>query len=179
MEASKEYNCNMEKDDCTITCIMYKIFKIFTFAVCLTAFLWNSFVIINEFVEDKTIISSDIIEKDLLQLPTIVICNASAYKSKEIKSFSLENYLNNTIKLTDFLVSVRDLGNNDGDAVCINNEKNGIELYTANSNRKPSTFKVESIYSLYRGHCFAFTYNKKVIFHFFYGFNLSSIKIQC
>ena len=118
---------------------------------CLVCFFANNFVILQQFISRKTILASHYRMEKELYFPSIVVCNFSAYKKSEMTTMDLDDYLENTFNLFDTLdlVSIR----------FFNNSENVLYNETHHS----EDLKIESIYTFFRGRCYKFQYNKKVI----------------
>lgn len=130
---------------CTIT----NALKTLTAIICLIGFFANNFAILKQFASGKTILSINLKESEALYLPAIVICNFSAYIESKRASVGVDDYLNNTLKLSNILLSV---------TFDDKYEKN--PLYPK---RKISdNLTVESVYSYYRGHCYLVRYSRMV-----------------
>ena len=125
--------------------------------ICVALFIANSYVIFKQFASHNTILAAKFVEEDTLRFPTLIICNASAYKNPKFPDFRLDSYLNNTIALSDFLIAITQPDKN-GEAGVIENEK---MLY--NSTYSSVNITIEAIRSYYRGNCFKVEYRKKVI----------------
>ena len=125
--------------------------------ICVALFIANSYVIFKQFASHNTILATNYIEEEKLRFPTLIICNASAYKNPKFRDFSLESYLNNTISLSDFLIAITQPDKN-GESGVIENE---VILY--NSTYCSDNITIEAIRSEYRGNCFKVEYKKKVI----------------
>ena len=125
--------------------------------ICVALFIANSYVIFKQFASHNTILAAKFVEEDKLRFPTLIICNASAYKNPKFPDFRLDSYLNNTIALSDFLITITQPDKN-GEAGIIENE---VILY--NSTYCSDNITIEAIRSEYRGNCFKVEYKKKVI----------------
>ena len=125
--------------------------------ICVALFIANSYVIFKQFASHNTILAANYIVEDTLKFPTLIICNASAYKNPEFPDFRLGSYLNNTIALSDFLIAITQPDKNK-EAGCMENE---VILY--NNTYSSNNITVEAIRSYYRGNCFKVEYIKKVI----------------
>ena len=125
--------------------------------ICVALFIANSYVIFKQFASHNTILAAKYIEEETLRFPTLIICNASAYKNPEFPDFRLGSYLNNTIALSDFLIAITQPDKNK-EAGCMENE---AILY--NNTYSSNNITVEAIRSYYRGNCFKVEYIKKVM----------------
>ena len=125
--------------------------------ICVALFIANSYVIFKQFASHNTILAAKYIEEETLRFPTLIICNASAYKNPKFPDFRLDSYLNNTIALSDFLIAITQPDKN-GEAGVIENE---VILY--NNTYSSVNITIEAIRSYYRGNCFKVEYRKKVI----------------
>ena len=125
------------------------VIKTLATIICLICFFANNYVILKQFISGKTIIASNYKLEEPLFFPAILICNFSAYKESEMPTIDLDDYVKNTFKLSDALDSIT-LGDGDEDV-----------LY--NKTYRSENMKIESIYTYFRGHCFKFYLNKKVM----------------
>ena len=125
--------------------------------ICVALFIANSYVIFKQFASHNTILAAKYIEEETLRFPTLIFCNASAYKNPKFPDFRLDSYLNNTIALSDFLIAITQPDKN-GEAGVIENEE---ILY--NSTHSSVNITIEAIRSYYRGNCFKVEYRKEVI----------------
>ena len=130
--------------------------KTFVAAVCLGLFFANNFVLIKEFASQRTIVATNYVERDLLHLPSITVCNASAYKKSRVPTVDLEYYLNNTFQLSNSLISI--VSGSSGGAVGTSDEDE--ILY--NLTYKAPYIHIKSLYSYYRGHCYQIMYTRRV-----------------
>ena len=81
-----------------------KILKIITAICCFSAFMTTSSWTISHYIDGKTIVSSDFRKsKDgELLVPSILICAATSFKETKM-SVNISEYLENTLKLSEFL----------------------------------------------------------------------------
>ena len=126
------------------------IIRVIIIIVCAMLFVWNSYAIFRDFLNDKTIISTKVIKSPdrTLLFPLILICNESAFK-QPIMTTDFAEYGNNTIALNDFLIDIVSL-KNAGHAII---------------QAKPVSIKqsVEEIFTAFHGTCFLVKENIKVI----------------
>ena len=84
----------------------FKIAKTIIILICLSAFASNSYLLFIEFIQEKTILSNDLItaEKYMLQAPTILVCGKTSFKNVRLDA-KVSNFEENSIKLSEFMVS--------------------------------------------------------------------------
>ena len=134
------------------------VIKTLAAILCITLFLVNNYVIFNQFASGKTIVCSNIKYEEKLSFPTFVICNASAFKNPKVLTVDLEEYLKDTFKLSDTLISITVAGGYGSSDKPINDEI----LY--NATQISPHIQIESVHTLYRGHCYRVEYQKKVMY---------------
>ena len=113
----------------------HKILRLIIYISCIAGFVHNSYAIFKVFVSDPTIISTKVLKSSsrTLELPTILICNDTAFKTPNMKT-DYAGYKNNTLSLDDFLVDivfVKDLGQSIFDSKPKSIKENVKELSTA------------------------------------------------
>ena len=83
-----------------------KVAKAIIILVCLSAFASNSYLIFSQFIQEKTILSIDLItaENDMLQAPPILVCGKTSFKNVQLDA-SISDFEENSIKLSEFMVS--------------------------------------------------------------------------
>ena len=83
-----------------------KVAKAIIILVCLSAFASNSYLIFSQFIQEKTILSIDLItaENDMLQAPSILVCGKTSFKNVQLDA-SISDFEENSIKLSEFMVS--------------------------------------------------------------------------
>ena len=125
------------------------VVKVVTFFICLADFIANSYIIFTQFIGKKTITSQDVQNNDRLFLPSITICGLSGFKEEmdEYDDLMLENYLNKTFDLEEFLYGYYD-------------DEDFIYLDTMKADT--SSWKFTTTYSQYKGRCHTLTYKKQV-----------------
>ena len=123
--------------------------KVLSVIACLIACIFNSYVIFTQFIGKKTITSQDIQNNDRLFLPSITMCGLSGFKEEmdEYDDLMLENYLNKTFDLEEFLYGYYD----DEDFV-----------YPDTMKADTSSWQFTTTYSQYKGRCHTLTYKKEV-----------------
>ena len=123
------------------------VLKVFTSVVCFIGFFFVTYHTITEYVEDKTLLSSDLEESDKIESPVIVVCNKTSFKQRDL-SLNTHDYLNNTLTKEDFLL----------EAMLIQND---IDMDTDNMTADYTSIK-ENVYSmptLFYGNCFVISPN--------------------
>ena len=122
--------------------------------LCLIGFVYNSFYTFKQFIGNQTVTSHNIQENSELYLPSITLCGTSGYKTivDRYADLEIENYNNNTVKLTDLLIEV---GDNDNGTLIARPHVNTLfdEL---------GRWKILTTYSAYRGRCYTIEYRRKV-----------------
>ena len=105
-------------------------------------FVLNSLLIFHQYIGKKTITSSSITlnQKGTQVLPAMIICREKAY-DKVTKMSNLDDFLNNTMKLTYYIYD---------------EQYNQIE-------DNSTALQRERVYSINRGHCVVLKYLKEVI----------------
>ena len=124
-----------------------RFLKFFTSVVCFIGFFFVTYHTITEYVEDKTLLSSDLEEFDKIESPVLVVCNETSFKTRKL-SFKTYDYLNNTLTKEDFLL----------EAMFIQND---IYMDTDNKTANYTSIK-ENVYSmptLFHGNCFVISPN--------------------
>ena len=114
---------------------------IISYIICGIFFIINTYAIFIEFHNQTTIISTNVMRSQdrLLELPTLLICNESAFK-EPILHTTYSGYKNNTLSLDDVLV----------DMLFVKDIRKSI------LNAKPISMKasVKEVVTTFRGTCF-------------------------
>ena len=73
---------------------------------CMLCFILNSYIIFDEYIGGKTLLSSDLQPSTdgHLMAPGILICSSRAYKTKSLVT-DMADYKKNTMALDDFLIA--------------------------------------------------------------------------
>ena len=124
-----------------------RFLKFFTRVVCFIGFFYVTYNTITEYIEDKTLLSSDLEESDKIESPVVVVCNQTSFKTREL-SLNTHDYLNNTLTKEDFLL----------EAMLIQND---IYMDTDNKTADYTSIK-ENVYSmptLFYGNCYVISPN--------------------
>ena len=87
---------------------IYSFLKFLIYVFCCVSFILNSYAIFKEYWSNPTIVSTKVEKSSdrLLDIPSILICNESAFKQSNVTPDFL-GYKNNTISLEEFLVDVK------------------------------------------------------------------------
>ena len=102
---SKENKMKLDNKSEQVRDKVCKVFKFASFTFCLIGFLLTSLAVFHNFSNGTTVIST-IVDKspnDMLELPIILICNASAYKEQTLNT-SIHGYRRNTMSIKDALI---------------------------------------------------------------------------
>ena len=127
--------------------------KIVATIICLILFFANSFVIFQQCISGKTIVFSDFnFEQDKIHFPLIVICNYSSYKNTELTRLSANDYRRNTLDIEMIL-----------DSVTLGYLSN--YTYLMNDTFHSTSLSVWPISTFYRGRCYSYKFQKKVVYH--------------
>ena len=131
------WNIENDKDKQATIC---KVVKSVIYSVCLVLFFASSWATFLNFSSNVKIKSTKVVESpgDVLDSPTIVVCNSSAYKQPKVPT-TLAEYKNNTMSLSEFLV----------DAYFVKNAAEGVLSF------RPSviTETVKEITTMFHGTC--------------------------
>ena len=138
--------------------------------LCLVGFVFNSYYIFKQFIGHQTVTSFNIQENLELYLPSITLCGTSGYKEQvnEYSDLRLENYVSNTIGITEILVS---------------NKKNESDMpgelpVQDTLFDELGQWRILTTYSAYRGRCYTIEYREKVISSFQNTFHKKPITIN-
>ena len=137
---------------------LWKGLKLITVALCLVAFVANSYIIFQQFLTGKTVTSNDVQKNARLFLPSITLCSLSGFKEEidELADLELDEYLNKTTRLDEILIDVADSNDDHLSALNI------TELSFLNGvYEEPGKWKLLSTYSLFKGRCHTIEYNKE------------------
>ena len=133
----KFWNVENDNDKQATFC---KVVKSVIYSVCLVLFFGSSWATFQNFSSNIKIRSTKVVPSpgDVLESPTLVVCNSSAYKENKVPT-TLAGYKNNTMNLRDFLVN----------AYTVTNTKAGVLSY------KPSliTDTIKEITTMFYGTC--------------------------
>ena len=124
--------------------------------LCLIGFFFNSYIIFKQFIGKETVTSYKIKETSKLYLPSVTLCGQSGFKRKVDKysDFELENYINNTVKLSEIVKEVADHSNQTYKIVPDSHT-------TFDGSGK---WNIVETYSAYRGRCYTMEYQEMVIY---------------
>lgn len=128
--------------------------KLILVFICIVGFLFNSFVIFKQFIENETVVTNTIQESKKLYFPSITLCGFSGFKQivKDYSELKYESYINNTIEINEMLIEVAD---------------HDKRIWRAEPVRdttfdKSGTWEISTTYSAYRGRCYTINYKRKV-----------------
>ena len=126
--------------------------------LCLVGFVFNSYYIFKQFIGHQTVTSFNIQENLELYLPSITLCGASGYKEQvnQYSDLRIENYVNNTIGITEILVSNTPNENHAAGELPVQDT-----LFD-----ELGQWRILTTYSAYRGRCYTIEYREKVISSF-------------
>ena len=137
--------------------------------LCLVGFVFNSYYIFKQFIGHQTVTSFNIQENLELYLPSITLCGTSGYKEQvnEYSDLRIENYVSNTIGITEILVS---------------NKKNESDMpgelpVQDTLFDELGQWRILTTYSAYRGRCYTIEYREKVISSFQNTFHKKPMRI--
>ena len=146
---------NIENDNDKQTTI-WKIVQFLIYSVCLVLFFASSWATFLNFSSNVKIRSTKVVTSpgDVLESPTLVVCNSSAFKQPKLPT-TLAGYKNNTMSLSEFLV----------DAYIVTDTRAGILSF------QPSliTDTVKEVTTMFHGTCimiekrFQVTYFCKIV----------------
>ena len=127
-----------------------QVIKVTSYIVCLSLFTLTSFSIFQSYLDHTTIKSTKVVKSpnDVLELPTLLLCNSSAYKEQALPT-SMISYRNNTMKMKDVLVQ----------AYHIANTTTGLFNYRPS----PIMDDVNEIATIFHGACVIFNQRLQVI----------------
>ena len=128
--------------------ILWTFMRLVAFVTCLACFVLNSYAILLTFFDEATVTTSDFQLNSKLLLPAITFCRSSGFKHavETFKDLELDNYLNNTLRRDEFLLSIDD--------------HNSRTLF--NSSYQAKSILISVTYSAYKGRCYTFEYTKEV-----------------
>ena len=122
--------------------------------ICLVGFVFNSFMIFKQFIENETVITHKMQQNTKLYLPSITLCGFSGFKRIVIQYSGLnyKNYINNTIDINEMLIEIAD------------NDKRTwkAEPLLDTTFDESGRWQISTTYSAYRGRCYTIEYTKKV-----------------
>ena len=129
-----------------------KVAKAIIILICLSAFASNSYLLFSQFIQEKTILSNDLItaEKNMLQAPSILVCGKTSFKNVQLDA-KISDFEENSIKLSEFMVS----------SLLVS----GNFLYPIIKN---VTDQWQTFYTVYFGSCHKLELEEKVSSHLFW-----------
>ena len=149
MEINKNDLSSQPKDTESLLPIC-KVIRYTGYIVCLSLFGLSSFAIFRAYTSKTTIKSTKVEPSpyDLLDSPTILVCNSSAYKVQTLPT-TMASYRNNTMNKKDVLL----------EAYHVTDTTKGLLDY------KPSTIKddFKEIATIFHGNCIIYEKQLKVI----------------
>ena len=117
------------------------ILNFLIYVFCCVSFILNSYAIFKEYWSNPTIISTKVEKSSdrLLDIPSILICNESAFKQPIVTS-DLPGYKNNTLRLEEFLIDV---------VVSFDTQKGVLNI-----THQPIRDNIKTIFTAFHGTCF-------------------------
>ena len=117
-----------------------KIIKAFLVILCLFGFFCNSYLIVLDFIDGNTVISTDLEhpKNEGLMSPSILICGQKSFKTTKLNT-NLSDYIENSLKLEEFLEFVMFIPGGDG---------------ILESKTKDISDQFRSFYTVYFGTCY-------------------------
>ena len=111
-----------------------KVLKVLTVVACFAFFAVNTMSTFADFILNSMVETSSLSypPSGKLQLPTIFLCNYSAYKNTSMHG-SVEQYLDNTLDPWTYIIGV----------------------WPNNTKKSNKIWKFQSIYTAFSGHCLA------------------------
>ena len=82
----------------------FKVAKAIIILICLSAFASNSYLLFSQFIQEKTILSNDLITEEMLQAPSLLVCGKTSFKNVQLDA-TISDFEANSIKLSEFMVS--------------------------------------------------------------------------
>ena len=125
----------------------FKVLKLFTTLVLFACFLGNSWLIFHHYILKKTVTSSQMVINKVgaQRMPAIVVCRENAFSDVKRDMSTVDNFLNNTLKLNYWL-----------------NDPNGEYIDPKYLTSESTTLEWQYIYSFTRGLCTVLKYKSKV-----------------
>ena len=132
----------------------WNILKIFTVVILVGCFVWNSFYIIDYFIQGKRVTSSNDVSKSKLKPPALFICREVAFTDPTVDMAKLEDFFDNTLDLGFSMYDPHD------GWITTYGARNGSIL-----DPNATDFKIDLVYSYSRGLCYTFKWLKEVILY--------------
>lgn len=134
-----------ENKTCSCLCLILKAVTVIT---CIIGFAFNSWATIDQFRRGATLVSTHwTYVDDGITIPAITVCNATGFKDPTLYHSTYEDYDRNTMSLEDFFVNLTMQALN--------------ELHE--DNKAPTSYRVETIYTVHFGRCYTFYIKGKVL----------------
>ena len=146
MERWNVINCSKKQ-------VAIVVAKTFMFTLCAAGFIANSYIIFENFVEDKTIVSQNVQENEKLFFPCIIICGQYKEPVNEYGDFDVGIYANNTASLDDILIHVIYFGDN---------FSKSSRITVGDLITSKDLWKISIINSQWQGRCYSLQYLTKV-----------------
>ena len=120
--------------------------KVLGTLLCVLGFVINSKEIIKNYFNGAKVVSQNVELRNTAVLPSITICNNTAFKTpiNTYAHLKMDSFLNNTLSMDEFLVKPY--------FTACNNEKE----------RDDDLFSITYINSYYHGRCYTFDFKKEV-----------------
>ena len=124
--------------------LLLKAVQIMAFMASMAGFAFTSFELFVSYISDQTMISSSLIQyPEGMLAPEILICNKTAYK-KYMHYMTELDYLQNTLQLEDFFVSLQ------------------LREYDASGPINSINYSIAAINTIHRGRCYIFQIKDKL-----------------
>ena len=125
----------------------FKVLKHFTAIILFACFMGNSWFIFRHYIMKKTVTSSNMVINKVgtQRMPAIVVCRENAFSDVKKDMSTLDNFLNNTLKLNYWL-----------------SDPNGEYLTSESTTLEYTNWNTQYIYSFTRGLCVVLKYKPKV-----------------
>ena len=146
-----DYDIQTKQEDNKLSSLapICRVIKVSSYVICLSLFMFSSFNIFKSYAENITIKSTKISPNDIIETPTLLLCNSTAYKKQSLPT-SMASYQNNTMKMEDVLAN----------AYFIANTNIGLLSY----NPSPIMGDVKEIATIFHGNCIISKERFKVIY---------------
>ena len=140
---------------------LIQAFEIGGIMLCYLGCILNSTKILSNFFRQSKVVSINMNTNPSLLLPSVTICNATAYKESinDFQDLERDRFLNNTFILSDILKSITFEASNREDI-------DDFEINAFNDSlNMQSSLSITSIYSYFKGRCYTFDIRRKVRLH--------------
>ena len=137
---------------------LVQAFKIVGTVLCYLGCVLNSMKILSNLFKQSKVVSTNIKTYPSLFLPSLTVCNATAFKETidDFQDLELDNFLDNTLNLDEILedLSFEASYKEDIDDFEIHNL---TDIFNSSS-----SLSISQIYSFLKGRCYTFDINRKV-----------------